>query len=771
MNSKVNSPVKILLGVFTALLLISSNLELLAQEICSGVNLQEKKQINETTDCSTVSDSGKFAVGATTVFNYDITNNGLINIPASKVLVSDDKIILPPVMPSNFQASTTSSVIYKGDAGNDGILSIGETWTIQVSKVLTQADANPFGVHCNKIQVKYPMSAAEASPASFTGLVEDYACFCIGDGTELRVDKYALITEPISGWSVISMPVAVGTKYDSYVDSSVCVSSPDEYQNNYQTAKDHTYSLTVVQDAMDIGFDIINPSSTEVNFTIQDTDFSSYFSSASAIQAKINSKNITCSSSGSNLCNFDPATSSFKLAPQSAMTITIIKPFFFRQSMTYHENTVTVTNLANNKISRDRIGFCVIDDAYCGDGQIDPIARNYYFEPIDKDGNVVSIAEARPEACDDGYNNGSTIYVEDSNGIGKLIQDSKCSINCTIDGGPSCGDGVLDSTEDCDYAIFGTANTEVAGAPQWTDKAKDLVPAPLAKSFAYVRQEFNQKVFDDNLLAVCNKLLKMGLVTKCDAPENDIAPLANVWCNKSCGFDHDLLIDPSSGCNPPVTNYYGSVTGEHTCCPGVDVSACACEDDCTNVYLDNSGVWHFDPKPCDPKPEPSPSRAPKEPNKTCTTQRTAGCFDPETKILMADGTSKAIKNVRAGDLVKNPVTGQDLPIELVIESAEVAPMIRLRSKVGEILVTQTHPMLTSEGLVQARNLRVGDLLVAETGDTPILQIEVLPSNDDQVVINFRVKTDSSSSDDRMVLAEGVVTGDYLVQQILAGVAK
>ena len=43
-----------------------------------------------------------------------------------------------------------------------------------------------------------------------------------------------------------------------------------------------------------------------------------------------------------------------------------------------------------------------------------------------------------------------------------------------------------------------------------------------------------------------------------------------------------------------------------------------------------------------------------------------GCFDPETKILMSDGSHKAIKFARSGDLVFNPMTKKVMTVKSMI---------------------------------------------------------------------------------------------------------
>ena len=49
-----------------------------------------------------------------------------------------------------------------------------------------------------------------------------------------------------------------------------------------------------------------------------------------------------------------------------------------------------------------------------------------------------------------------------------------------------------------------------------------------------------------------------------------------------------------------------------------------------------------------------------------------GCFDPDAKITMADGSKRAIKFIRAGDKVFNPMTKKSMTVETVIKGPEKA---------------------------------------------------------------------------------------------------
>jgi prepilin-type N-terminal cleavage/methylation domain-containing protein len=100
-----------------------------------------------------------------------------------------------------------------------------------------------------------------------------------------------------------------------------------------------------------------------------------------------------------------------------------------------------------------------------------------------------------------------------------------------------------------------------------------------------------------------------------------------------------------------------------------------------------------------------------------------GCFSPETPILMADGTTKRISEIRIGD----SVLGEDAEGRRVANTVVWTfmhngsyEMLRVN---GSLLVTPVHLMSTYRGWVAAGDLRVGDLLVGPNGPVPVLSIE------------------------------------------------
>ena len=152
---------------------------------------------------------------------------------------------------------------------------------------------------------------------------------------------------------------------------------------------------------------------------------------------------------------------------------------------------------------------------------------------------------------------------------------------------------------------------------------------------------------------------------------------------------------------------------------------------------------------------------------TCAWVRVVGCFAPETTILLANGEEKAIKDIRKGDFVWNPVTEKSVEVDFVMESSEAEPLIEILTINGKSLkVTQKHPIKTKSGLKTAADLKVGDFVEVANDFEQIVSVENLEVKNSQTVYNLMLKADSDDLDDHMVLADGVVAGDQYAQDQL-----
>ena len=119
-----------------------------------------------------------------------------------------------------------------------------------------------------------------------------------------------------------------------------------------------------------------------------------------------------------------------------------------------------------------------------------------------------------------------------------------------------------------------------------------------------------------------------------------------------------------------------------------------------------------------------------------------GCFVAGTQVLMADGTSKNIEDVVAGDMVAayNPETGQAEPGEVTDTYIhdQVATW-QVATESGTVTTTAVHPFyVDGKGWVEAQDLRAGDQLYDETGSL-VTVVSIQATGEIATVYNVTVK--------------------------------
>ena len=151
----------------------------------------------------------------------------------------------------------------------------------------------------------------------------------------------------------------------------------------------------------------------------------------------------------------------------------------------------------------------------------------------------------------------------------------------------------------------------------------------------------------------------------------------------------------------------------------------------------------------------------------CGCFREEGCFAPGVKITMADGSLRNIEDVRAGDMVRNARTGAPVKVGKVIEGPEALPLIRFGFEGTTVTTSQAHPVLTAAGLKPANELKKGDAVFDARGNPhPLTILETLPVEEGQRVINLDLDAASSDADERLMVSDGIVTGDIVLQGLL-----
>jgi len=169
----------------------------------------------------------------------------------------------------------------------------------------------------------------------------------------------------------------------------------------------------------------------------------------------------------------------------------------------------------------------------------------------------------------------------------------------------------------------------------------------------------------------------------------------------------------------------------------------------------------------------------------CRAVRQAGCFSPETLVLMGDGvTSKMITSINQGDYVWNPVKKKPVRVRKIVQGPELKPLFEIGYGPYRTHVTEEHPMvlqksvngsfhktaLNSSGESLNATVRIASEVTIDDkilgADGQFHQVSVvrkLPLKANQYVINLELDGESDSVQDHLIVADGIITGDYFVQ--------
>lgn len=138
-----------------------------------------------------------------------------------------------------------------------------------------------------------------------------------------------------------------------------------------------------------------------------------------------------------------------------------------------------------------------------------------------------------------------------------------------------------------------------------------------------------------------------------------------------------------------------------------------------------------------------------------------GCLAQGTQILMADGTEKAIENIKVNEHVMMDANGHTATVTKLCSGVEEDNMINIQMLGGRTLVcTKNHPIFTDHGEMQASEL-TGNcrLCTKDGGHVTVIGIWESPGT---TIYNLILKPDDSSmkSDDGYTMfAEKVLVGD------------
>ncbi len=145
-----------------------------------------------------------------------------------------------------------------------------------------------------------------------------------------------------------------------------------------------------------------------------------------------------------------------------------------------------------------------------------------------------------------------------------------------------------------------------------------------------------------------------------------------------------------------------------------------------------------------------------------------GCFAEDTLITMADSSQMPISELKEGDYVWNPQSGRPQAVARITAGPEKVAMLGLKIKDENLKVTVTHPFLTARGLLAARDLVVGDVILRAGEQLKVEGIDSLepdPANY-PIVWNIALVGDEQEMNDHFILANGIMAGDLFLQESL-----
>ncbi|MFE8603203.1 Hint domain-containing protein [Archangium violaceum] len=146
------------------------------------------------------------------------------------------------------------------------------------------------------------------------------------------------------------------------------------------------------------------------------------------------------------------------------------------------------------------------------------------------------------------------------------------------------------------------------------------------------------------------------------------------------------------------------------------------------------------------------------------------CLAEGTRVTKSDGSQVPVEQVKVGDQLLANGHGQALTVTTVSRGGERKPLVKLRDALGgEVMVTQTHPMVTAtRGVVQAGELKAGDSLLTRAGAAKLVGVERVPFSGD--VFNFALGTPEelavATPGTNTMYANGYLVGDSQMQLTL-----
>ncbi len=142
-----------------------------------------------------------------------------------------------------------------------------------------------------------------------------------------------------------------------------------------------------------------------------------------------------------------------------------------------------------------------------------------------------------------------------------------------------------------------------------------------------------------------------------------------------------------------------------------------------------------------------------------------GCLAKGTLVTLADFTSKPIEEIIAGDVIL--ANGITMVVGDISTGKEAIPMYRITDSRGHsLLLTEKHPVLTTQGTLWASELTKGDVIFTEKGQAKIVGIDTEEYDDSVHNLKLEVLTNSNvlpNANSNAFFANGILVGDLRMQ--------
>lgn len=142
------------------------------------------------------------------------------------------------------------------------------------------------------------------------------------------------------------------------------------------------------------------------------------------------------------------------------------------------------------------------------------------------------------------------------------------------------------------------------------------------------------------------------------------------------------------------------------------------------------------------------------------------CVAAGSEILLANGKSMKIEKIKGGEKVKIGADGEVFTVVDTFGTNKEAEVLAVTTSGGhELLITHMHPVLTTKGLVAARDLVTGDELLTDKGASRVKSIKTQKYSG--MVYGFSVgatpeEIDRFTDDNTCYFANGILIGDNRV---------